>query len=258
MKHPPEKTTFYPTTSSSPRGFTLIELLTVIAIIGILAAILIPVVGTVRATARTAACQSNMRQVAFAATNFALENRDRLPPLYTTRNHFSQIDANRTLTEGAGVFAWPDILMSYVDGAEDVFSCPELSENAVPGDGGISSRRQPMGIGMNFNYIGGTLVSPGNFTRLDDIREPTRVMMFADAGGGPHSDGDFSDRRDTPGRGATFFRGNTEQGVNAMPRHGGRINAAFVDGHVRRLDPNNVNWGPRDPQGDYGAWVDPR
>ncbi len=50
-------------------AFTLIELLTVIAIIGILTAILIPTVAQVRKQARSAACISNLRQIGTAMQN---------------------------------------------------------------------------------------------------------------------------------------------------------------------------------------------
>jgi prepilin-type N-terminal cleavage/methylation domain len=56
-------------------AFTLIELLTVIAIIGILAAIIIPVTGRVRDRARTTQCLSNVRQLAMANILFANENK---------------------------------------------------------------------------------------------------------------------------------------------------------------------------------------
>lgn len=60
-------------------GFTLIELLTVIAIIGILAAILVPVVGRVRISASKAVAISNFRQIGVAIQVFLAENNDRLP-----------------------------------------------------------------------------------------------------------------------------------------------------------------------------------
>ena len=64
---------------SDEAGFTLIELLTVIAIIGILAAIIIPTVGKVRATAQRTVDANNLREIAKAAMIYAADNNDRLP-----------------------------------------------------------------------------------------------------------------------------------------------------------------------------------
>jgi prepilin-type N-terminal cleavage/methylation domain-containing protein/prepilin-type processing-associated H-X9-DG protein len=63
----------------SRHAFTLIELLTVIAIIGILAAIIIPVTASVRESAKTAKCGASQRQIALAVILYAGANRDFLP-----------------------------------------------------------------------------------------------------------------------------------------------------------------------------------
>lgn len=69
-----------PRFDSARAAFTLIELLTVIAIIGILAAILIPVVGQVRESARTSQCVVHLRDLGTAVQLYAQDNHDMVPP----------------------------------------------------------------------------------------------------------------------------------------------------------------------------------
>ncbi len=53
-------------TTKSTKGFTLVELLAVIAIVGVLIALLLPAIQLVRESARRAHCANNARQVALA------------------------------------------------------------------------------------------------------------------------------------------------------------------------------------------------
>jgi prepilin-type N-terminal cleavage/methylation domain-containing protein len=65
--------------SPARAAFTLIELLTVIAIIGILAAILIPTISKVRSVARSANCKSNLRQIGQQLILYGNDNKLTLP-----------------------------------------------------------------------------------------------------------------------------------------------------------------------------------
>ncbi|MDR1283406.1 MAG: type II secretion system GspH family protein [Opitutaceae bacterium] len=66
--------------SRQNHAFTLVELLTVIVIIGILAGILVPVIGMVRDRTRATVCQSNLRQIYTALMMYVDENKGWLPP----------------------------------------------------------------------------------------------------------------------------------------------------------------------------------
>src|SRR5579872_3912786 len=63
-----------------PRGFTLIELLVVIAIIGILAAMLLPVLASAKAKAQRIQCTSQVKQLAMGVTLFTMDNNEMYPP----------------------------------------------------------------------------------------------------------------------------------------------------------------------------------
>ena len=104
------------------RGFTLIELLVVIAIIAILAAILFPVFQSVRENARRAACESNMKQLGIAITQYTQDSDERLPMGSSAgRDNFGAGDgwAGRIypFVKSAGAFACPDDVASPVQNA---------------------------------------------------------------------------------------------------------------------------------------------
>ena len=138
-------------------GFTLIELLTVLAIIGILAALIFPTVGKVRETAQRTVDANNLREIVKAATIYAADNNDRLPDP-------TAIAAQGLVTGGAGPFLWAGILAQ-----RGILTDPTF----------YFAKNDPL-------YNGAAplaIVSPGNRTVLDPSFVTNRVLSFELVGG---------------------------------------------------------------------------
>ena len=98
------------------RGFTLIELLTVIAIIGVLMAILVPTVGMIQVSARKAKSTSNLRSIGQALKFYATDHNNLLPaPIYGA----STVPGDHIGSSNPRGGTWLEELIggNYVDGA---------------------------------------------------------------------------------------------------------------------------------------------
>lgn len=183
-------------------GFTLIELLTVIAIIGILAALIFPTVGKVRETAQRTVDANNLREIVKAAQIYAADNNDRLPEPQT-------IAQQSLVTGGQGAFLWAGILAQ-----RGILTDPTF----------YFAKNDPQFSGTYPTSI----LTPGTRNALDASFTNNRVLSFEFVGGLRMSDG--------PTVPVAFTRGLLANGTwsaeNGTYRDaGGHI--AFLGGNVQ-------------------------
>ncbi len=209
------------------RAFTLIELLVVIAIIAILAAILFPVFAKAREKARQSSCQSNLKQIALGALQYAQD--------------YDEVHIRST----AGTLAWGDTVQAYMK-SQQLLNCPSSQYRVLLNTAVTPNRfwrRNDTGVpgnawysyGINaYGITGPPAVSNPSGRAMATITRPAECIWFADGDGAtPYSIGSGNMT-------VTDVKGQTD-----WDRHNQGMNLAFVDGHVKwmTVEPTVANNG---------------
>lgn len=212
---------------SARHGFTLIELLTVIGIIAILAAILIPVAGNMRSQAKGVECVSRLRQATAALLMHAAENGNSI-------NY-------KAGGSGGATKLWAVYVANYlapgwkngpVYKPLDVLFCPSYAP----------FKHDPDNSNWQWDCYGGYFVTTSYVkkTTMDD-KDGTWSALQVNLANLP-SPGAYPILMDsiTPDLKRQRMNIITHSGASGTPsvhmRHNGLANAAFYDGHVKALN----------------------
>jgi prepilin-type N-terminal cleavage/methylation domain-containing protein len=207
------------------RGFTLIELLVVIAIVGLLAALLLPVLSRTKESGRRTVCLNNLRQLAVATHLYASEHDGQLPP-WTRQDQ------------------WPAQLQSEYQNLE-VLRCPTDPNDSRPAGPPAASPADnaPRSYLMNL-FVDYWLerLSPEEFKRfykgtyvvslMEDALEPaSQMILFGEKKSGR---GEFlvDLNNNSMSSVVTITAQNRHDMDPGAPRSGG-ANHAYADGSVR-------------------------
>ncbi len=230
-------------------AFTLIELLTVIAIIGILAAIIIPTVGKVRQSAKSTQCLSNLRQIGMAFNLYPSDNKGRFP---RTGLNPRPTDPSRKDALWYSAIT-PYIQNSAIAATNAVYRCP--SEEAQVDPARINSTVQYTASRALERSGSATLVT-GVGAKPEEIPNISRTFLVIDSwvnqtgastGISPHGTLTYAQL-------TTSISGTPDASTTVSYRHNSGVNVVFVDGHTARLSFDEFKSRVADPITGRKLW----
>ena len=111
-------------------AFTLVELLTSISIISILMLISLPAINSVRQSAYSIKCMSNIRSTGVALLSYCISCDDYYPPAYTYSG--SKSLENQLEEPVCGISHWSGLLLNEKYVSDEILQCPTIPRGGLP------------------------------------------------------------------------------------------------------------------------------